>query len=91
MSKVAQHVRVTGRVQGVFFRAWTREQAERLDVFGWVRNCSDGTVEAHVEGQEESVEKLIQLLRRGPSGARVDDVEVSDAKIENADWFSIRH
>ncbi|HEU4522614.1 MAG TPA: acylphosphatase, partial [Thermoanaerobaculia bacterium] len=42
MAKVARHVEVTGRVQGVFFRAWTQEQAQRLGVSGWVRNCPDG-------------------------------------------------
>ena len=52
MTKVARHVRIYGRVQGVFFRAWTREEAERLGVTGWVRNCPDGRVEAHVEGDE---------------------------------------
>jgi len=46
----ARHVQVTGRVQGVFFRGWTQEQAERLGVNGWVRNCPDGSVEAHLEG-----------------------------------------
>lgn len=90
MARVARHVRVTGRVQGVFFRAWTREQADRLDVFGWIRNCPDGSVEGHLEGPEERVDQLVQMLRRGPSGARVEDLEVSDAKIENADWFAVR-
>ena len=90
MARVARHVRVTGRVQGVFFRAWTREQAERLDVFGWIRNCPDGSVEGHLEGPEERVDQLMQMLRRGPSGARVDNLEVSDVKIENADWFAVR-
>ena len=90
MARVARHVRITGRVQGVFFRAWTREQADRLDVVGWIRNCVNGSVEGHLEGPEERVDQLIQLLRRGPSGARVDDLEVTDAKIENADWFAVR-
>ena len=91
MTRVARHVRITGRVQGVFFRAWTRQQAEQLDVHGWIRNCADGSVEAHLEGQEGSVDQLIQLLRRGPSGSRVEDVDISDAKVENADWFAVRH
>lgn len=91
MARVARRVRVAGQVQGVFFRAWTREQAERLDVFGWIRNCPDGSVEAHIEGPEDRVEQVIQLLRRGPSGARVDDLQISEAEIENADWFAVRH
>jgi len=91
MPRVARHVRVTGQVQGVFFRAWTREQADRLDVRGWVRNSADGSVEAHIEGTEESVAQLIQLLQRGPPGARVDDLQVIDVEPENRDWFAVRH
>ena len=91
MTRVARRVRITGRVQGVFFRAWTRQQAEQLDVHGWIRNCPDGSVEAHLEGQQGSIDQLIQLLRRGPSGARVEDVDITDAKVENADWFAVRH
>ena len=91
MPRVARHVRATGRVQGVFFRAWTREQAERLSVSGWVRNCADGSVEAHLEGPEMPVEQLIKLLRCGPSGANVDELEITDAAVENSDRFAIRH
>ena len=91
MPKIARHVRITGRVQGVFFRAWTREQADRLDVNGWVKNCPDGSVEAHLEGSHERVDRLVDLLRRGPSGARVDDVQVHEAQPENHDWFAVRH
>jgi acylphosphatase len=88
---VARRVRVTGRVQGVFFRAWTREQARELGVSGWVRNCSDGSVEAHVEGDAEAVDRLIELLRMGPSGARVDDLAVRDADPEELSSFEVRH
>jgi acylphosphatase len=88
---IARRVRITGRVQGVFFRAWTGRQADRLDVNGWVRNCSDGSVEALLEGREEAVEQLIQLLKRGPSGARVEKVEVAEAEAEHHDWFTVRH
>ena len=54
MQKVARHVIITGRVQGVFFRAWTCDEAETIGVNGWVRNCSDGSVEAHAEGDAEA-------------------------------------
>jgi acylphosphatase len=91
MAIVARHVRVTGRVQGVFFRAWTREQADRLDVYGWIQNCPDGSVEVHLEGQDSRVDQLIQLLRRGPPGAGVEDIQIEEAKVQNADWFAIRH
>jgi acylphosphatase len=91
MPKAARHVRVTGRVQGVFFRAWTREQAERLGVFGWVRNCPDGSVDAHLEGASENVDQMIELLRRGPSGAQVDELEIHEVEPEKHDWFAVRH
>jgi acylphosphatase len=88
--KAARHVLVTGRVQGVFFRAWTRDQAARLEVSGWIRNCPDGSVEAHVEGSEQSVDRLIDLLKSGPPGARVDHLQVDRADVENAEGFLIR-
>jgi acylphosphatase len=90
MARVARQVRVIGRVQGVFFRAWTREHAEQLDVSGWVRNCPDGSVEGHLEGPQEKVDQLIQLLRRGPTGARVDDLIVEDTEPRNHDWFVVK-
>jgi acylphosphatase len=91
MARVARQVRATGHVQGVFFRAWTREQAERLDISGWIRNCADGSIEAHLEGPDESVDQLLDLLRRGPSGARVDNLEVKESAPEYGDWFAVRH
>jgi acylphosphatase len=56
-----------------------------------VRNCSDGSVEAHIEGAEDRVADLLQLLKRGPSGAAVDDLQVSDVDPEYHDWFAVRH
>ncbi len=88
---VARHVRVTGRVQGVFFRAWTREQADQLRVAGWVRNCADGSVHAHFEGEEALVEQMIERMRRGPPGAHVDDLEVREAEPEQLARFEVRH
>ena len=88
---IARHVRVTGRVQGVFFRAWVREEARRLGVHGWVRNCADGSVEAHVQGDEGAVAELIGKLHFGPSGAQVSDVEVENAEPENLAGFDVRN
>jgi acylphosphatase len=88
---IARKLRLTGLVQGVFFRAWTRDEARRLGVNGWVRNCDDGSVEAHVEGEGGSVQKLIERMRDGSPGARVDEMQVEDAEVENLDYFKVRH
>ena len=69
------HVRVRGRVQGVFFRSEAQARAESLDVAGWIRNAPDGSVEAVFEGEPERVESMVDWCRRGPAGAQVDDVE----------------
>lgn len=90
MSAIARHVTVTGRVQGVFFRAWTREQAEELGVTGWVRNCPDGRVDVHVEGGQAAVEQLIERLRRGPPAASVEDVHVWDVELFDFEGFEVR-
>ena len=65
---------VTGRVQGVSFRTSLREVAKRNQVIGWVRNRSDGSVEAVVQGSEDGVDRVISWARRGPAGALVDDL-----------------
>ncbi len=74
----AKHVVVTGRVQGVWFRAWTRDQAQALGVSGWVRNRSDGSVEAVVAGPHEAVQTLIEALHKGPRAAKVKEVRVTE-------------
>ncbi len=86
------HLRIYGRVQGVFFRAYMREEAKKLGVTGWVRNLPDGSVEAVVEGEEDKVRELIKWAHKGSPLARVDkvDVEWGDYKGEYSD-FSIRY
>ena len=74
--KARAHVFVSGRVQGVFFRTETKDEARRQGVTGWVRNNSDGRVEAVFEGEKDKVEELIEFCRRGPPGARVTNIEV---------------
>ena len=69
-------VRISGRVQGVGFRWATLQRAQSRDVAGWVRNNADGSVEAAFEGEPDAVDALVAWCRRGPSGARVDDVTV---------------
>jgi len=75
--KVRAHVVISGRVQGVFFRSETQDEAVRQGLTGWVRNLPDGKVEAVFEGEKDRVEALIEFCRRGPPGARVTRVEVT--------------
>jgi acylphosphatase len=91
MTKIARIVKIFGRVQGVFFRQWTINQARALGVAGWVRNAADGTVEAHVQGDEAAVTTMIDGMRRGPSQARVEDLTVEIIEPEEIDGFSVRH
>ncbi len=87
---IARDVTVSGRVQGVFFRGWTQEQAERLGVTGWVCNCPDGSVEAHLEGEEGAVNWLVDLIGDGPASARVANVRVREAEVEGLKGFEVR-
>ena len=84
------HVRIRGRVQGVFFRAEARVRAESLGLAGWIRNAPDGSVEAVFEGDEERVQSIVDWCRRGPSGASVDDVEVELEEPTAETGFSVR-
>lgn len=72
------HVWVSGRVQGVFFRAATRDQARALGISGWVRNLPDGGVEIVAEGDGRNVEAFLDWCRQGPPRARVDSVAVRE-------------
>ncbi len=92
MEKVRVHVFIEGRVQGVFFRANTREEANLLGLTGWVRNCWDGRVEAVFEGEREKVEGVISWCKKGPPGAMVRDVETNwEQATGEYDTFSIRY
>ncbi|MGP1356923.1 acylphosphatase [Roseicyclus sp.] len=71
---IAMIVSVTGRVQGVSFRAWTKSQAEARGLSGWVRNEADGTVSALIEGPPEGVAEMVRALEKGPRLARVERV-----------------
>lgn len=68
------HALITGRVQGVWYRAWTVERATRLGLSGWVRNRADGSVEAVFSGPSARVLEMLQKCRKGPLAARVDDI-----------------
>jgi acylphosphatase len=87
----ARRVVVRGRVQGVNFRAATRQTARRHGVAGWVRNRSDGAVEAHLEGPDDAVEALeAWIVTGGPPAGEVDRVEAQDVDPEGLDRFEVR-
>lgn len=87
-----RHVRVivSGAVQGVGFRYAAHDAAARLGVAGWVRNRRDGTVEAELHGEEGRVDRMIDWLRKGPSAAHVERVEVSETTPTGPLSFDIR-
>jgi acylphosphatase len=74
------HVTISGRVQGVFFRAKAREKAVSLGLTGWVRNLPDGRVEVLAEGPDAPIAALLQWCQSGPPRARVDECRVSELK-----------
>lgn len=71
------HLIIHGRVQGVFFRAYTEQEARRLNLTGWVRNCPDGTVEATAEGPKENLQEFYEWCQHGPPAAHIKTVEVT--------------
>lgn len=81
---------VSGKVQGVYFRANTREQARERGVDGWVRNLRDGRVEAVFEGPEDAVEAMVEWCHEGSPAARVDGVDAEYGGPEGLDGFEIR-
>ncbi len=84
------HVWVSGRVQGVFFRQATREEATKRGVSGWVRNNPDGRVEAVFEGTSDAVDDILRWCHEGTTWAQVDDVRVEREEPERLDGFEIR-
>ncbi|MEJ7691242.1 MAG: acylphosphatase [Nocardioidaceae bacterium] len=87
---IASRVVVHGDVQGVFFRDSCRQQAEQAAVAGWVRNRSDGAVEAVFEGEPEAVARLCRWCESGPAHARVERVEVTDEEPDGLAGFAVR-
>lgn len=85
------HLFIDGRVQGVFYRAFTSDQASRLGLNGWVRNMPDGRVEAVFEGRTELIEEAIIACRRGPSGAHVTTVDVTWEPAAGENDFAVRY
>lgn len=90
MSVTARRVRVQGRVQGVFFRDSCRAEAEARGVAGWVTNEADGSVSAHLEGDEAAVAQVVAWCHEGPRHARVERVEEAEASPEGMAGFEVR-
>lgn len=90
--KTNVHVIISGRVQGVWFRATTKQKAEQLGLKGWVRNTYDGCVEAVFEGEENLVKQMIDWCHRGSPLANIENVEVKNQDVTNSfDDFSIKY
>lgn len=85
----AVHVRISGRVQGVAYRAWSERTALRLGLSGWVRNLRDGRVEAVFAGDEAAVEDMLRLARRGPPAAQVTGIEVDEVSPPPQPGFAV--
>jgi acylphosphatase len=87
---VRRRVIVRGLVQGVFFRDSTRRLAHQHGVSGWVANRADGAVEAVFEGEGDAVERLVAFSSKGPRGAQVESVEVTEEEPEGLSGFAVR-
>ena len=92
MEIVRLHIVIEGIVQGVFYRASTIEESSKLGLTGWVKNCSDGRVEAVFEGEIDKIEQIIEWCKKGPPGAVVSNVEtVLERATGEYDSFTIKY
>lgn len=86
------HILINGRVQGVFFRKFTRDHATRLGLTGWTKNLPDGRMEVVAEGDKKKLIELIKLIKKGPPLARIEKIEISWGKAKGGfDGFKITH
>ncbi|MBN8830309.1 MAG: acylphosphatase [Sphingomonadales bacterium] len=90
MTLVARHLTITGRVQGVFYRAWAVDTARELGLAGWVRNRMSGAVEAVVQGEAAKVECFIDAAWKGPPAARVEHIDASASELDETTDFDVR-
>ncbi|SDJ56530.1 acylphosphatase [Natronorubrum texcoconense] len=89
--RIRAHVFVTGTVQGVYYRANTRDTAREKGIAGWVKNLEDGRVEAIFEGPEDAVESMIEWCQTGSPAAEVENVEAEYEEPQGEDGFEIRY
>lgn len=83
------HLVITGKVQGVFYRASAKKKAEELNIRGWIKNTSEGNVEALVTGNQVEIEKFIQWCRSGPDRAVVEEVRIHEHEFREFGSFKI--
>jgi acylphosphatase len=88
--RLAWHGLIGGRVQGVYYRESTRQEAQRLGVAGWVRNLADGRVECHLEGAPEALARMELWLWQGPAAAQVTAVALEAVALEGFTDFQVR-
>ena len=82
---------VNGIVQAVFFRSFIKENAEKYDVKGFVRNLEDGRIEIFLEGKPENVNEMIELAKKGPKHAQIKNVEIREEKFQDFKTFKVLH
>lgn len=86
------HVFISGNVQGVFFRSNIRERANKLNLKGFVKNLSDGRVEAIFEGEKENINEILKFCKKGPIGAKIKNIEIREEKVSNGfNSFEVRY
>ncbi|MBS3114730.1 acylphosphatase [Candidatus Woesearchaeota archaeon] len=85
------HLIVSGRVQGVFFRANVGNKANELGLKGYAKNLENGNVEVVAEGDEEKLKELIEFMRKGPGVAKIENIKITPKEPENFKNFDIRH
>ncbi len=83
------HVRVSGMVQGVFYRAFTRDKALGLGINGWVRNIPGGGVEAVLEGERQKIGELLAMMKKGPASSMVSGIELSEIRCKGYEDFKV--
>ncbi|MEJ6951668.1 acylphosphatase [Natronospora cellulosivora (SeqCode)] len=81
---VQKNIIISGRVQGVGFRAFALDKAKQFNIKGWIKNRSDGKVEAVVQGKDEDLKKLLAFLKEGPAWARVEGINIKDEKVDTS-------
>lgn len=86
------HITINGKVQGIWFRANTKQKAEQLGITGWVKNIPNGSVEAIFEGEENCIKEMIDWCQHGPPQAKVENIEIKEQSITNGfDEFLIKY